>query len=109
MSAIIPESKATDPVFLEAEKYEYKRAADGVKAFYELMAELRLNSLMNGYPRAVNKYIERKLINVRNEVCLGQWLSAREYLDEVIIEGYLTQALYDRVKDKLDTYIAENY
>lgn len=93
----------------EVEFYINKRQNDGVKAFFNLMAELRLMSLQNGYPRAINKYIERKLKQVRDEVCLGQWISAREYLDEVVVEGYLTQELYDRVKNTLDTYIAQNY
>ena len=93
----------------EVNFYINKRQNDGVRAFFNLMAELRLFSLQNGLPRAVNKYIERKLKNVRDEVCLGQWISAREYLDEVIVEGYLTQELYDRVKNTLDTYITENY
>lgn len=93
----------------EVEFYINKRQNDGVKAFFNLMAELRLFSLQNNLPRAVNKYIERKLKNVRDEVCLGQWISAREYLDEVVVEGYLTQELYDRVKNTLDTYIVENY
>jgi hypothetical protein len=93
----------------ETDFYINKRKNDGEKAFFELMAELRLHSLQNSLPRAVNKYIERKLKTVRDEVCLGQWISAREYLDEVVVEGFLTQELYDRVKNKLDTYIAENY
>ena len=86
-----------------------KRRADGEVAFFNLMAELRLHSLQNSLDRSINKYIERKLKDVRDEVLLGQWISAREYLDEVVVEGYLTQELYDRVKDTLDTYIAENY
>lgn len=101
--------RMNNPIYAETVNYLYKRKVDGEKAFFELMAELRLNSLANSLPREVNKYIERKLKNVRDEVILGQWLSAREYLDEIVVEGYLTQALYDRVKDKLDTYIAENY
>lgn len=96
-------------VATETSFYINKRKNDGEKAFFELMAELRIFSLQNNLPRAVNKYIERKLKQVRDEVCLGQWVSAREYLDEVVVEGYLTTELYNRVKNKLDTYIAENY
>lgn len=93
----------------EVNFYINKRQNDGVRAFFNLMAELRLFSLQNNLPRVVNKYIERKLKQVRDEVCLGQWISAREYLDEVVVEGYLTSELYNRVKNTLDTYIAENY
>jgi len=93
----------------EVNFYINKRQNDGVRAFFNLMAELRLFSLQNNLPRVVNKYIERKLKQVRDEVCLGQWISAREYLDEVVVEDYLTSELYNRVKNILDTYIAENY
>lgn len=101
--------KMDNPVYAETVNYLYRRKIDGEQAFFELMAELRLNSIVNSLPREVNKYIERKLKNVRDEVLLGQWISAREYLDEVVVEGYLTIELWDRVKDKLDTYIAANY
>lgn len=98
-----------DSIINEALLYSNKRAIDGQKAFFELMAELRLNSIQNNYPREVNKFIERKLKNVRDEVILGQWLSAKEYLDEVTVESYLTQQLWDRINLKLTTYIDENY
>lgn len=95
---------------IDEEHFIYlKRTEDGKKAFYELMSELRLNSISNNLPREVNKFLERKLKNVRDEVCLGQWVSAREYLDEVTIEGYLTQEFFDRVKNTLDNYISLNY
>jgi len=106
-----PESPNALQIAIENEKnsYIHKRKEDGINAFFYLMSELRLLSIANSYPREVNKFIERKLKNVRDEVCLGQWISAREYLDEVIVEGYLTQELYDRVKNTIDTYIATNY
>lgn len=93
----------------EALIYENKRALDGQRAFYLLMSELKQNSEVNSYPRAINKFIERKLKNVRDEVINGQWISAKEYLDEVTVESYLTQELWDRINLKLTTYIAENY
>jgi hypothetical protein len=61
----------------EALLYSNKRALDGQKAFFELMAELRLNSLQNNLAREVNKFIERKLKNVRDEAIVGQWISAK--------------------------------
>lgn len=89
--------------------YRQKRVIDGQQAFYSLMSELAVTREQNNLPREINKFIERKLKNVRDEIVLGQWISAREYLDEVVVESYLTQELYDRVKSTLDAYIAENY
>ncbi len=106
---MVLETQLTDPIYLETLKYMSKRRLDGEQAFFGLMAELRLHSLQNDLPREVNKYIERKLRDVRDEVLLGQWISAREYLDEVVVEGYLTIELFNRVKDTLDNYILENY
>jgi len=106
MSEIINTGNA---IIDEALFYENKRAIDGQRAFFELMAELRLNSVQNNLPREVNKFIERKLKNVRDEVILGQWVSAKEYLEEVTIESYLTIDLYNRIMNKLNTYITENY
>ena len=98
----------TDEVTEEKKRYD-QRVLDGQNANLMLMAELRLNSIQNNLPREVNKYIEEKLELVRSQVVSGQWISAREKLDLVVVEGYLTQELYDRIKLKLDTYISENY
>jgi len=95
---------------IENEKINYiKRVVDGKDAFLNIVAELRLFSIDNNLPREVNKEIEQKLKQVRNEVVLGQWKTAREELDLVIVEGYLNQAFFDRIKKKLDDYIEENY
>lgn len=99
----------SDPIYRERMLYMHKRMVDGQVAFFGLMSELKKNSEDNNLPRSINKFIERKLKNVRDEVFKGQWISAREYLDEVIVEGFLTIELYNRVKDTLDTYIANNY
>ena len=95
---------------IEEEKIKYdQRVVDGKDAYLMLMAELRLTSKQNNYPREVNKFIEEKLELVRSQVVSGQWISAREKLDLVVVESYLTQELYDRIQLKIDTYISENY
>lgn len=98
----------TDNITEEKQKYD-QRVLDGQNAYLMLMAELRLNSKHNNLPREVNKYIEEKLESVRIQVVSGQWISAREKLDLVVVEGYLTQELYDKIQLKIDTYILENY
>jgi len=97
-----------DPIYEEKLKYD-QRKKDGSDAFLMLMSELRIYSKENNLPREVNRYIEDKLEFVKSQVIEGQWISAREKLDLVIVEGYLTQELYDRIQLKIDTYILENY
>ena len=95
---------------IEEEKIKYdQRVLDGQDAYLMLMAELRITSKQYNLHRDVNKFIEEKLELVKSQVINGQWISAREKLDLVIVEGYLTQELYDRIKLELDTYISENY
>lgn len=97
-----------DDVSEEKLRYD-QRVKDGQEAYLMLMAELRLKSKQENLPREINKFIEEKLEFVKSQVINGQWISAREKLDLVVVEGYLTQELYDRIQLKLDTYISENY
>lgn len=109
LDAAVANHTGVDLLKQEIELYINKRMQDGLKAFVSLMAELRLYSMANSLPRDVNKYIEEKLRKVRNEVILGQWVSGKEMLDEVVVEGYLTQELWDRVNTVITDYIAANY
>lgn len=97
-----------DPILAEKLKYD-QRCADGQHAYLMLMAELRLNSIENELPREVNKDIEERLENVRQQVVSGQWISALEKLQAVQVGGYLTQELYDRIEATITNYIQANY
>lgn len=102
------EQIVVDPIVEEKRKYD-QRVIDGQNAFLSLMAELRLYSIANSLPRAVNRYIEDKLELVKSQVIEGQWVSAHEKLDAVIVEGFLSQELYDRIKNTLEAYILTSY
>lgn len=95
---------------IELEKYRYdKRTKDGCDAYLTLIAELRIYALENNQDRSVNKEIERRLEMVKSQVCMGQWISAKEYLQEVEISGPLTQELWNRINNTLTNYITTNY
>jgi len=93
---------------LESDLYE-KRILDGVEMSKNLMAELRVNSKVNNYPRAVNKYIEEKLDKVKTNIDRGWWITALEELEVVTVDSYFSQELYDRVHATISGYISLNY
>ena len=97
-----------DPILVEKLKYD-QRVVDGQNAFLMLMSELVVFSRQNNLPREINRDIETRLEFVKSQVIDGQWISAREKLAEVVIGGYLTQELYDRIKNSIDDYILKNY
>ncbi len=93
---------------IESDLYE-KRILDGVEMSKDLMAELRINSKENGYPRAVNKYIEDKLDKVKINIDRGWWVTALEELEATTVESYFSQDLYDRIHTTISGYITNNY
>ena len=97
-----------DPILVEKLKYD-QRVVDGPNAFLMLLSELVVFSRQNNLPREINRDIETRLEFVKSQVIDGQWISAREKLAEVVIGGYLTQELYDRIKNSIDDYILKNY
>lgn len=86
-----------------------KRIADGRKMSRDLMSELRVNSKALNLPRAVNKEIETKLEKVKLNIDRGWWVTAKEELDLVVVDGFLTQDLFDKVNLTITNYIAANY
>ncbi len=98
-----------NPITSEVINYD-KRKQDGIMAVAQLMSELKLNSEANGYPRAINKSIEEAFKDVTyNLVSLGWWISAKECCELVVVEGYVTQTLYDRIYSTICNYIIANY
>lgn len=92
----------------EIAKY-YQRQHDGKVAIIQLMAELRLNAIVNNYPRIVNATIENAFWDVAIAINNGWWITAMEKSDLVVVIGYVTQELKDRIQLKISTYISENY
>ena len=73
------------------------------------MSELRLNSLENDFPRIVNKTIEDEFMKVTEAVERGWWITAKEECEIVVVGGYVSQELYDRIYLTITNYILENY
>jgi len=98
----------SDPLNEEIEKYN-QRQYDGKVAIINLMAELRLAAIANGYPRDVNRAIENAFWEVAIAVNNGWWITAKEKCELVPVGGYVTQELWDRIHGKIVAYIAQNY
>lgn len=95
---------------LDIEKNLYrKRVRDGKEMSMSLMAELRVMSKVNNYPREVNRYIEDKLDKVKINIDRGWWVTALEELEATIPMSFYTQELYNRIHLTISTYIKENY
>ena len=96
---------------LEAKKNETelykKRQIDGVNAYAEISAEFRLAKLSGMLSEEQHGAIESILIPVRNEVLAGQWISARNILEEIGVS--IGAELYDRLHNQITNYINENY
>ena len=93
---------------LENETLMYrKRQCDGVSAYAEISAEFRLAKLSGVLTEEQHGAIEAILIPVRNEVLAGQWISAKQKLEELGI--VIGADLYNRLHTQITNYIAENY
>lgn len=90
----------------ETEMYR-KRQCDGVLAYAEISAEFRLAKLSGVLTEEQHGAIEAILIPVRNEVLAGQWISARQKLEEIGV--VIGAELYNRLHAQISNYIAENY
>ena len=86
-----------------------KRRNDGLIALNKLMSELRLLSKMNGSPREVNKSIENAFDKVTKNIMIGWWITAKEECELVPVGGYVTQELWNRIYNTINSYISENY
>ena len=86
-----------------------KRIEDGQLMSIYLMSELRLESVINGYNRDVNRYIEIKLDKVKINIDRGWWVTALETLENIVVESYFTQELYDKLHNTITNYILINY
>lgn len=102
------EDAMSELIALEVIRYR-KRKEDGISMYFNMMSELRLNSIANNYPRIVNATIEETFKLVREYIVDGQWITAKEKCELVVVSGYITQELYDRIYTTITNYIALNY
>lgn len=88
--------------------YDYK-TTDGQAYYRKKRAELVKLVLLGTITEADADFIDVKLQNVQIKVNTGDWKSAKKRLLEVVVEGALTQAIYDDYETEIDAYIAANY
>ena len=102
----IAEQEQSEQLRKETEMYK-KRTQDGINAYAEISAEFRLAKLSGILTEEQHGAIEAILIPVRNEVLAGQWISARQKLEEIgVVIGV---QLYNRLHTQISNYINKNY
>lgn len=84
-----------------------QRIEDGKNAYAQISAEFRLAKLNGVITEAQHGAIEDILIPVRNEVLAGQWVSAKQKLEE--IGNVIGVDLYNRLHKQISDYISINY
>ena len=60
-----------------------------------------------GTPEA--DYIDTKLERIQLKLSSGDWKSASKRLLEVVVEGALTQSIYDEYESEINNYINNHY
>lgn len=93
----------------EAYRYTEQRQKDAVIEVNTLMAELRIQAQQNNHPREVLRSIEDTFKPVTDALLWGWWVTALEEVNEIEVGGFVTQELYDRIKNRIEEYIQENY
>jgi len=53
--------------------------------------------------------IDTKLKNVKDSLLTGDWITAKNYLDLVVVEGVFTQEMKDEYELEINDYITNNY
>lgn len=101
------QAEAMRPLLEEQARYR-QRKEDGIEAFLKISAELRLAKLSGAINEEAQRAVELAIEPVRDEVVLGQWISAREKL-EIIGFTIIGQEFYNRIFNDLNNYINENY
>ena len=86
-----------------------KRQADGIDFFQEQRAHLYIKLTTSEITMPDAFFIELKLKNVKDYVITGDWLTAQNEINSVIVEGAYTQAIHDSIKDPIDAYVTANY
>jgi hypothetical protein len=105
-TAEILQINAEKELYAETNKY-IKRTEDGRTAYAQISAEFRLAKINGVITEAQHGAIEDVLIPVRNEVLAGQWISAKQKLEE--IGTSIGVDLYDRLHGQITDYIVNNY
>lgn len=101
--------KLNPDIVREYVKYKEDRVKDGQQEYLLMTSYLRLNAITNNIPRSVNREIELAFLQVMDAVWKGQWISAKEFCEDVVVTTNVTQSLKDQILNIINNYISANY
>jgi hypothetical protein len=101
------EAKIKEKQLAQETELYIKRSEDGKKAYAKISAEFRLAKLNGFITEEEHGIIEDMLIPVRNEVLAGQWISAKQKLEEIGV--VIGSVLYQKLRKQFSDYITKNY
>jgi len=86
-----------------------ERQLAGREFFQEQRAHLYMKLTTSEITMSDAFFIELKLKNVKDYVITGDWLTAQNEINSVIVEGAYTQDIHDAIKAYIDDYVTANY
>jgi hypothetical protein len=105
MQKILSEEELANPVYIEKKRIE-KRKEDGIEAYQNTQAGLRLTRLANGIPDSVfTEFVYQPMDAVINKISSGNWLDAYNLIGLIIPNAYLTSAMLLSFKNQIANYI----
>ena len=104
-----PIAEITDPTSQAIDAtYDYK-TLDGQAYYRKKRAELVKLILVGSITEEEADYIDTKLERIQLKLSSGDWKSASKRLLEVVVEGALTQGIYDEYETEINNYINNHY
>ena len=98
------------PTTKEALMEQYRqREVDGVDYYNSVRTDIMLLYLAGSITVLDALYIETKYSHAKELIRSGDWLTAQAELANVVVEGALTQEIYDDIKAGIDQYVLDNY
>lgn len=95
--------------YIEKEELLYrKRIEDGKKAVAKISAEFRVSVIVGQTNEKERQSLEILLEPVRREILAGQWVSAKNILENIGMNAVGEQT-YKKLLTEIDNYINENY
>lgn len=101
------DQKLLAPTLEEQSRY-VQRMQDGKDAYALQSAKLRLAKLSGAIDESTHNVIEDMLIPVRDEVVNGQWMTAKEKLEDIGSDG-IGEDLYNDLHTQIVNYINDSY
>lgn len=89
-------------------KYD-NRVIDGVNYYRRKRAEMVEKIMDTILTSSEAFYVDKKIKEVKQAILTGDWMTAKQYLEETTVEGVYTQDIKDEFMQEIDAYIANNY